>query len=118
MNLGNRIRKLRKEQQLTQQELARKIGVTKATISQYEKGSIKNVRKDRFIKLAKVLQTSPQYLLGLTSVASLSQKQNYSQSCDKPEVDLASNDFNYVYHGRKVTEEEMKYVRRILKNVN
>ena len=55
---------LRKEHNLTQEELGAKIGVQKAAIQKYEKGTVKNIKRDSLIKLAQCLDTSPEYLLG------------------------------------------------------
>lgn len=64
MNTGERIKTLRKEHNLTQEELGAKIGVQKAAIQKYEKGTVRNIKRDSLIKLATVLETTPEYLLG------------------------------------------------------
>lgn len=64
MTTGERIKMLRKEHNLTQEELGAKIGVQKAAIQKYEKGTVKNIKRDSLIKLAKFLDTTPEYLLG------------------------------------------------------
>lgn len=64
MTTGERIKLLRKEHNLTQEELGSKIGVKKAAIQKYEKGTVKNIKRDSLIKLAKCLDTTPEYLLG------------------------------------------------------
>lgn len=64
MTTGERIRKLRKEHSLTQEELGSKIGVQKAAIQKYEKGTVTNIKRDSLIKLAQILDTTPEYLLG------------------------------------------------------
>ena len=61
MTTGERIKMLRKEHNLTQEELGAKIGVQKAAI---QKGTVKNIKRDSLIKLAQCLDTSPEYLLG------------------------------------------------------
>lgn len=123
MNVGERIKDLRTKENLSQSKLANKIGVTKATISQYEIGGIKNIPNDKLQKIATALNTSPQYLLGLPESVKLYCNPQISdviteEDFSKPEVDLSSDNFAYVYKGRKVTAEEMKYVRRMLKNTD
>ena len=82
MNTGTRIKKLRKEQHLTQTYLAKKVGITKAAISKYEKNLVKNIPNDKLQKIAKALNTSTQYLLGLQYL--LEQYQNcYCYSTSK-----------------------------------
>ena len=55
---------LRKEHNLTQEELGAKIGVQKAAIQKYEKGTVKNIKRDSLIQLAQILDTTPEYILG------------------------------------------------------
>lgn len=64
MTTGERIRQLRREHSLTQEELGAKIGVQKAAIQKYEKGTVTNIKRDSLIKLAQILDTTPEYLLG------------------------------------------------------
>lgn len=64
MTTGERIYELRKKLNLTQAELGEKIGVQKAAIQKYEKGTVKNIKRDALIKLSEVLETTPEYLLG------------------------------------------------------
>ena len=45
MTTGERIKMLRKEHNLTQEELGAKIGVQKAAIQKYEKGTVKNIKR-------------------------------------------------------------------------
>lgn len=55
--LGNRIRELRTEYSLTQAELAKKVGVSKATITAYENDS-RQPSYEVLIKLARVFKVS------------------------------------------------------------
>ena len=64
IKMGQRIRELRLENGLSQQQLAHEIGVTQNTISQYEKGTAKT-SIDVLIKLASVFNASTDYILGL-----------------------------------------------------
>ena len=50
---------------LTMLEVAKAIGVSEATVSRYESGNIKNMRRDRIEKYAKVLQINPAVLIGV-----------------------------------------------------
>lgn len=64
MTTGDRLKELRKAHKLTQEELGAKIGVKKAAIQKYEKGTVKNIKKDSLLKLAEILDTTPEYILG------------------------------------------------------
>ena len=64
MTTGERIKQLRLERGLTQEELGAKLGVQRAAVQKYEKGTVKNIKRDALIRLAEILETTPEYLLG------------------------------------------------------
>lgn len=49
---------------LTLEDVARKVGVSSATISRWESGDIKNMRRDKISKLSSALQIDPAVLMG------------------------------------------------------
>lgn len=61
--IGKRVKELRIEKGLSQQELGLAIGVTKVSICGYENGT-RIPTLDNLIKLAEVLETTTDYLLG------------------------------------------------------
>lgn len=65
MTTGERIRQLRIQHQMTQEELGAKVGVQKAAIYKYENGLIVNLKRSTLEKLAIVLETTTTYLMGL-----------------------------------------------------
>jgi len=52
--IGETIRKLRKEKKLTQEQLAKKVGITRQTLSKLENGDIHKVSLQVFIKILDV----------------------------------------------------------------
>ena len=48
MNIGDRIRNLREKCSLTEEEVGKKIGVTKATVNRYETGEIDIKENDSY----------------------------------------------------------------------
>lgn len=64
MTKGERIKKLRTQKGITQEEMAKALKTTKQTISKYEKGIVTNIPSDRIEALCKLLETTPEYLLG------------------------------------------------------
>jgi transcriptional regulator with XRE-family HTH domain len=64
MTIGDRIKRLRKELGLSADELGKIIGKDRSTIYRYERGDIEYATVDVIPRLAKALQTTPQYLLG------------------------------------------------------
>lgn len=61
--IGNRIRHLRSERNMTQATLARRLGVTKSVVSAYENG-MRYPSYDVLLKLADTFGVSTDYLLG------------------------------------------------------
>lgn len=64
MTIGNRIKNLRVQRNLSQSELAEMIGTIKQTIYKYETGIITNIPTDKITQLAKIFKVSPAYLMG------------------------------------------------------
>lgn len=65
MEMGERIKKLRQEKGLTQEELGKYIGVKKAAIMKYEKGNVKNMKRSTIETLSKLFNVSPSFLMCL-----------------------------------------------------
>ena len=63
MNLGENIKKYRKQKGLTQKELASKVGVAASTITKYEKGDLEP-SLDTIKKIANVLDVPMVYIIG------------------------------------------------------
>ena len=64
MTVGERIKKRRIELGISAEELAKKLGKSRATIYRYESNFIYNMPASTLIPLAKLLQCSPDYLMG------------------------------------------------------
>jgi transcriptional regulator with XRE-family HTH domain len=62
--IGQRIKNLREEIGISQQDLANKLGILRPTISQMETGERK-ITIEELIKLSEILNASIQYLMGL-----------------------------------------------------
>ena len=64
MDFKDTIKARRKELGLTLEEVGQIVGVSKTTIQRWESGEIKNQRRDKIVKLAQALQTTPAQLMG------------------------------------------------------
>ena len=64
MTVGDRIRQARLEQDVTQQELADYIGVSKQAVYKYENNIVTNIPTDKVDAIARRLKVSPAYLMG------------------------------------------------------
>lgn len=47
----------------TLEEIAQIVGVSRATVQRWESGEIKDIRRDKIVKLAQALETTPDYLM-------------------------------------------------------
>ena len=68
MTIGQRILELRKLSGLSQEELGNRVGVQRAAINKYEKGTVTNIPIQTIEKMAVVFDVSPSYLVGWDSV--------------------------------------------------
>lgn len=64
MDMGEKIKTLRLEKDMTLEELGNKVGVGKSTVRKWETGMIANMKRDKILKIAEALNTSPAYLMG------------------------------------------------------
>ncbi|MBQ4137802.1 MAG: helix-turn-helix transcriptional regulator [Clostridia bacterium] len=63
MKFGEKLRLARKRKKLTQEELAKQVGVSKRTIVNYESGEIYPKGRAMYTTLANALELEPSYLL-------------------------------------------------------
>ncbi|WP_314320984.1 MULTISPECIES: XRE family transcriptional regulator [Fusobacterium] len=64
IELANKLRTKRLENNLSLQDVAEKLGVSKVTISRYETLDITNIPSDKIEGMAKLYNTTPAYLMG------------------------------------------------------
>ena len=65
VNMGNKLKNLRKQKRLTQKQVADRIGLAISAVSSYEAGT-RYPSYDILIKLARIYHVSTDYLLGMT----------------------------------------------------
>lgn len=63
MTMGERLKALRLEYGFTQEALGEKLGIKKAAVQKYEKGTVKNIKRDTLISLANIFHTSVEYIV-------------------------------------------------------
>lgn len=61
--IPNLIKKRRQELNLTLEDIGKAVGVGKSTVKKWEDGSISNMKKDKILLLAKILNVNPLSLL-------------------------------------------------------
>ena len=62
---GARIKAARVEKGLTQAELAARLGIGRTAITKWEKGVIKNLKRDTIQQIADILEMSPLTMIGV-----------------------------------------------------
>ncbi|NOU96479.1 helix-turn-helix domain-containing protein [Paenibacillus sp. LMG 31456] len=109
MNFGNRIVELRNEKRLTQEELARKLEITRASLSHYE-----NNRREpdhgTTQKIANFFNVSVDYLLSRTKDPKASEYLETSEFTDSLELSDQEilKKFNLTIDGKALTIEEAR----------
>lgn len=62
IEIGKRIESARKDLDLTQEELAKELGLNKSTIQRYETGQVQRIKIPVITAMAKILNVSPDWL--------------------------------------------------------
>lgn len=64
MCMADRIKERRIAMNLTQEELAKKLGLQKSAIAKYENGHVENIKRSVIKEMSRVLECNPSYLMG------------------------------------------------------
>lgn len=64
MSIGERIKEARIDSGIGQTELADRVGISKQSLYKYENDIITNIPSDKVEAIARVLHTTPAYLMG------------------------------------------------------
>ena len=63
-NMGERIRQMRKKNNLTQEELGKKLNMQKSGVAKWENGVINNIKRDTIEEMARIFGCNPVWLMG------------------------------------------------------
>ena len=72
METANRMKERRMELGLTAAEVGRQLGIHRGSVLRYEKGLVEKIPNETVVKLAEILQTTADYLMGFTDNPQLS----------------------------------------------
>ena len=64
MTVGERIKDMRKRKNITQVDLAKRVGISKQTLYKYERNIVTNIPLDVIGKIAAALAVDPSHLMG------------------------------------------------------
>ncbi|AFU14624.1 hypothetical protein IEC_03100 [Bacillus toyonensis] len=101
--IGERIFELRKEKKLTQEKIGENIGVSKQTVSKYEKGT-KIPSRENIEKLADFFNVPTDFLLG-KSDSTIKSSNNIKEIFESDELH---------WDGRKLSPDEIESVKALL----
>lgn len=111
MNIGERIKKLRKEKGFTLEELGEKINLNRSTIHRYENNLI-NIPSDNLEKLAVALKTTPAYLMGWEETDTTKFLEDYDTSFltdfEKQELEFKLSMQEGLFNNKEDLDEESK----------
>lgn len=102
MEFKDRLIKLRKELNLTQEELAKKIGYTRTAVSAWEIGRNEPSNSDT-VKLAEYFNVSTDYLLGKTDIRNSGQQ--IDDVLNEAMIGMSKEEYD------KLTETQKKQIR-------
>lgn len=102
MVFGERLRRLRQEKDMSQEDLARTLGYTKTAISQYELGK-RTPDYATLNRIAEYFDTSADYLLGRTTLR-------------KRTPDEQLLDMGIFLRGHGATEEDVRLIKNLIES--
>lgn len=62
--MANRIKRCRTDKNMTQEELAEKLGLKKSAIAKYENGRVENIKRSTIEEMSNIFNCKPSYLMG------------------------------------------------------
>lgn len=117
MGVKDIIKNRRIELNMTMKEVADKVGVSEGTVSRWESGDIANMRRDKIMALAKVLDLSPNVIMEWDDTEP-EQEQHYYLDDDAREMAewmFTNPEYKVLFDAsRKVKKEDIEIVRKII----
>lgn len=110
MTVGDRIRKARLEQGMTQQELADYIGVSKQAVYKYETNIVTNIPTDKIDAIARRLRVAPSYLMGWE------EQPNPKESENADALELSPEEIELIKKYRKTSKKNKNVVLTLLED--
>lgn len=108
MTTGNRIANLRKQNGMSQFQLAKVIGIATSTLGMYETN--KRTPSPKVLeKIAHYFSVSTDYLLGLNP------QKPTNPTPPAQTADLSEDDVLFTYQGKPLSDEDKELIRRLMK---
>ena len=111
MTKGERIKKKRTALDMTLEEVAKIVKVSKQTIQRYETGVINTIPSDKIELLALALKTTPTYIMGWEDDGEDERIANLN-TADLTKLDKILNETALFFNDEKVSEEDKEALHR------
>lgn len=98
MEFSERLKKLRKQTQLTQVDVAEKLGISQPAYASWERG-VKKPTQENLVKIAQILNVSVDYLVG---------------NSEEAEGDLENIELLFRMNSKELTDEEKEIFKKEL----
>ncbi|MFI3326119.1 MAG: XRE family transcriptional regulator [Clostridia bacterium] len=116
MKFGEKIRTERNKLNLSQQELAKKLGVSLRTITNYETANMYPKKREIYTKLAEVFNVDINYLLTENEEFVITAQEQYGAKGAKQANDLV-NQMGALFAGGELTANDKDAVMRALQEI-
>jgi transcriptional regulator with XRE-family HTH domain len=116
ITLSDRLKELRKENNMTQSDLGKILGVGKTTISMYENGN--STPNDEIkLKIAEYFNVSLDYLLGKSEIKNYNNLDTPMNKIHKLVKENGINTLAAHYEGEEFTEDDLEDIENFIKYV-
>lgn len=92
MEMGKRIRDLRIQHGMTQEELGEKFGVQKSAVAKWESGRVRNLKASTIKKMAELFGVKPSYVMGWDDTELISTELMKAMSLTEGRFDITVSD--------------------------
>lgn len=116
MKINERIKARRKELGLTLKQVAEKLNVSESLISRYESNDVKNMGIDKIDPLAKVLKTTPAYLMGWEEKKSSTPKKKVLTAEQEADLKYITENNVLFFKRNNLTDSDIEKLETIIKD--
>ena len=108
MRINEKIKSLRKQKDMTLEDVAKKVGVSRQTIQRYESGVISNIPYDSIMGLAKAFNVHPGVLMGWDAA-----EEQLEDATDLEKLRMGKDYYEHVTGPRKKDAAFQNYLRAL-----
>lgn len=116
MLIGRRLKEIRLEKNMSQQELGKILGITKVSICGYENGS-RTPSLETLCEMAEVFGVSTDYLLGMEIPLICEDSKDYIGAVSREDIELIYNLRKYPNLYNKMLKDSKRYISLIDKKM-